>query len=161
MEYVSEVRKLSDLFYANYPRNLYPEIAQKKTRAYAALLIDRHDDYLICIPFRSNITHGNAYVFRNTARSKRSRSGLDYTKICIIKKTNYIDDSPGIIDADEYREMRMNLDEIVMQACQYVDRYILHVKGISVLSKREYRKQYWYTTLKYFHNELGISITTV
>ena len=156
MEYTSEVRKLSDLFYKTYSGHEYTELERKESRSYASLLIDAHDGYLICIPFRTNIPHNNAYLFRESVRSLTNRSGLDYTKICIIRNLDYIADEPGIVDADEYKEMRTNMDTIVKDACKYIEDYMSHVRGSQLLSKREYRKKYWYTTLKYFHKELDI-----
>ncbi|MBO5520606.1 MAG: hypothetical protein J5973_02910 [Eubacterium sp.] len=156
MDYTFEIRKLSSLFYTSYPQSNFPEIERKNARGYATLLVDTHDGYLICIPFRSHINHEFAYMFKNSVRSQTNASGLDYTKICIIKNLDYIDDSPGIVDTDEYTEMRDNLNEIVQAACDYVDGYVSHIKGIAILSRRQFRKKYWYTTLKYFHAELGI-----
>ena len=120
------------------------------------MLVDTHSDYYICIPFRSEIGHEYAYKFRHSIRSQRSHSGLDYTKICIINDGNYIDEKPAVVDQDEYREMRDNIETIVDEAVSYINVYIDHVKGISRLNNRQYRKKYWYTTLKYFHAELGI-----
>ncbi|MBQ9032315.1 MAG: hypothetical protein IJ106_12825 [Parasporobacterium sp.] len=156
MEYTFEIRKLSSLFYTNYPQSEFPEIERKHTRGYATLLIDTHDGYLICIPFRSHISHESAYMFKNSVRSRTNDSGLDYTKICIIDNLDYIDDVPGIVDTDEYIEVRDNLDLIVEEACNYIEEYVSHKKGIALLSNRQFRKKYWFTTLKYFHKELNI-----
>ena len=154
--YVSEVRKLSPLFYQAYPLEAFPEIERKSARGYETLLVERREDYYICIPFRSHITHKNAFLFRESVRSRNHASGLDYSKICIIKNEEYIDPNPGVIDHDEYSEMQRNLDRIVGEACEYIDKYVAHIKGYHTLERHVFQRKYMYTTLKYFHNELEL-----
>ena len=43
----------------------------------------------ICVPFRSHIHHKNAYLFKNTERSKADSSGLDYSKTVLIRPEDY------------------------------------------------------------------------
>ena len=42
----------------------------------------------------------------------KSQSGLDYSKIIIITKTNYLDSTDAIVDKDEYNETMINLERI-------------------------------------------------
>ena len=84
MEFDSELSLLSPKFTQDYPPATYPELMHKHGRPYTCLLIDFHDDYFICVPFRSSIGHKNAFMFTGTARSKKTKSGLDYSKIAII-----------------------------------------------------------------------------
>ena len=79
------VYSLSDEFYEKYPNPPYKELLKKKERRYACLLIQSHYGYFICIPYRTEISHKYAYHFRKSSRSQKHRSGLDYTKIAIIK----------------------------------------------------------------------------
>lgn len=72
MEYLAEIRRLSNSFYADYPEGLFPEILRKDARAYTCLLIDLHTDYLICLPFRSRMVHTKGFHFSNTVRSSNS-----------------------------------------------------------------------------------------
>lgn len=153
---VCSVRKLSSDFYRTYPRRLYPDILRKPGRAYNVVILDTCYDYLICIPFRSHITHDIAYKFQNSQRSQVTSSSLDYTKICIIKNMDYIDDAIAVVDQDEYNEMRNNIEIIVSEALDYIETYIKHETGEAVLSSRNYHRNYWYSTLKYFKRELGI-----
>lgn len=44
----------------------------------------------ICVPFRSHIHHKNAFLFKNTERSKADSSGLDYSKTVLIRPENYV-----------------------------------------------------------------------
>ena len=72
---------------------------------------DGKHDYFICVPYRSEITHSYAYHFRKSARSRQHKSGLDYTKIVIINKSEYIDTEDAFVDKDEFNETMINLDE--------------------------------------------------
>ena len=130
----------------------------KRGRPYTCLLIDIHADYFICVPFRTNITHKNAYLFKNSVRSRTNRSGLDYSKTVIICNPGYLDSSANaVVDQDEYKEMMVNLPRIVSEVLVYVGNYIAHIDGKRVLHPRDFSRLYGYTTLKYFHNELGLT----
>lgn len=157
MENTYEIRKLSQKFYTDYSQVQYPQILRKNDRPVTFLLVETHDGFFIGIPFRSHMSHNNGYHFVNSARSKKSAagSGLDYSKICIVTDSDYID-APTTIDNDEYKDMKQNIDTIVNEAVKYVDDYINHVNGTTRLSSRQYRSKYWYSTLPYFHKELGI-----
>lgn len=156
MEFDVEVRKLSQDFYTAYPRTQYPEILEKGSRAYTCLLIDTHDDYLICVPFRSEMSHNQGFHFVGTARSMQSRSGLDYKKSVIINNMDYISSDPAIVDSDEYAMMMSHINSIVESAVSYVNTYIQHVNGTNPLHPREFNRRYLYSTLPYFHDILGI-----
>ena len=84
------------------------------------------------------------------------KSGLDYSKIVIIEKTDYIDSTEAIIDKDEFNETMVNLEQIKREAIGFVEDYVKHIKGIKVLHKREFERRYGFSPLKYFHKELGI-----
>lgn len=157
MDYLSQVYLLSTKFVQDYPASTYPELMHKMGRPYTCLLINTHEDYFICVPFRSFITHKNAFLFKGTTRSQRTQSGLDYSKIVIISNPDYIDSStPAVVDQDEYNEMMSHLSQIVKEAVSYVDTYINHVNGSSPLHPRQFARQYGYTTLAYFHDILRL-----
>ena len=158
MDYCSQVYLLSNLFCSSYPSSSFPELMYKRGRPYTCLLIDSHAGYFICVPFRSNISHKNAYLFKNSARSRKMRSGLDYSKTVIISNPDYIDSSANaVVDQDEYKEMMVNLPRIVSEVLVYLNNYIAFVKGEMVLHPRDFCRLYGYSTLKYFHNELGLT----
>lgn len=114
------------------------------------------DDFFICIPYRTEISHPYAFHFTTTARSKAHKSGLDYSKIVIIAKTNYIDSTDAIIDKDEFNETMINLEKIKKEALDFVEDYVVHMNGNKKLHKREFERRYGFSPLKYFHKELGI-----
>lgn len=155
-EYVYQILNLTDRFYKDYSLKEYDELLQKDKRAYNCLLIETHFDYYICIPFRTEISHKYAYKFKHSLRSRKHNSGLDYTKMIIVKNPDYLSGKDVVIDHDEYIEVVKNIDKIVEQALNYLEEYIKWFRGESKLSKKKYVNRYKYSTLKYFHRELGI-----
>ena len=159
MDYLYQVYRLSADFEAAYPHEEYPELLYKPTRPYSCLLIDTKSDYFICVPFRSSINHKNAFMFTSSARSLRTKSGLDYSKIAIIKDSKYLSDDVATVDNDEYSEMRSSIDHIVEEAVSYVETYVDHVRGTQKIHDREFERKYRYSTLPYFHDILKIEKT--
>ncbi len=159
MEAVTDISLLSPKFTEDYPYEDYPEIMHKQGRPYSCLIIDTHDDYYICIPFRSSISHNQAFLFKDTQRSKATRSGLDYKKMVLITDESYFDrNTTAIVDNDEYKESIINLERIAREASQYIDDYIAHVSGERPLHHREYERKYRYSTLPYFHDILKLKV---
>ena len=156
MNFDYQLVKLSPLFYKNYNNSKYNQILTKSNRVYTCLLIDFYEDYFICIPYRTHMNRKNGFLFKGTKRSKNNNSGLDYEKLIVVKHSEYIDDSTAIIDNDEYRKTVKNINKIACDVLKYVNTYVEHVKQIKILSEKQYTKKYCYTTLKYFHSELGI-----
>lgn len=156
MNFDYEINLLSKKFIDDYPASSFPELMHKQCRPYNCLLIETHDGYFICVPFRSNINHNNAYFFKRTKRSKISKSGLDYSKLLIIKDNKYFDSKKAIVDNDEYAETIKNINKIVREVLDFVDKYVAHISGKKVLDKREFERKYKFSTLKYFHEELGV-----
>lgn len=151
-----QILKLTDFFYDAYPNPPYKEILKKRQRAYNCLLFQTHYNYFICIPYRTEIRHSYAFHFKTTERAKIHKSGLDYSKIVIIDKTQYIDSVDAIIDKDEFNETMVNLEKIKKEALDFVEDYVAHMRGVKRLHKREFDRRYSFSPLKYFHKELGI-----
>ena len=156
MEYDVDVYLLSSKFINDYPLSKYPELMYKHGRPYSCLLIDTHYDYFICVPYRSSINHKTAFMFNGTQRSRHTRSGLDYSKIVLIKDNDYIDSQTAIVDQDEYKETMTHLSTIVSDVDQYITTYVAHVNGSQTLHPREYARKYQFSTLPYFHDILNI-----
>ena len=151
MEYTAKIYNLSTKFYNDYPTIHYPEILTKSGRPYACLLIEYMDDLFICIPYRSNIRHNYAYLFKNSLRSRLSRSGLDYTKVVLIQNVEYLDDSVhAIVDQDEYRETVQNLPKIAKEAFAYVSDYKDVLNKKKNMHPREWARRYAMSTITYF-----------
>ncbi|MCD8048113.1 MAG: hypothetical protein LUG52_00630 [Clostridia bacterium] len=155
MDYEVKVCRLSTSFYKDYPKAQFPEILGKEERPYTCLLIETQIGYIICIPFRSSITHNDAFLFKKSKRSGHSRSGLDYQKIVIVENTDYIDsENAAVVDNDEYVEMITNIRRIIDEAIDYIMRYVSHVSGKVKLHGKEYLRHYRFSTLPYFQDIL-------
>lgn len=152
-----QILKLTSIFYRDYPNPPYCEILKKQQRAYNCLLFETHYQYFICIPFRTEISHKCAYHFKKSERSRRHKSGLDYTKIVIINNPQYIDNRDAMIDKDEFNETMRNLKRIKSDALNFVEDYVKCIKGEKILHASEFKRRYGFSPLKYFHSELGIS----
>lgn len=50
--------------------------------------------------------------YRTSQRSRKSKSGLDYSKIIIITNSDYIRENDAIVDKDEYNETVSNIELI-------------------------------------------------
>lgn len=151
-----QILKLTDDFYNIYHNTQYIEILKKRERAYNCILFQSHYGYFICIPYRTEISHKYAYHFKYSLRSKMHKSGLDYTKIVIITDIRFIDTQDALIDKDEYNETMINLGKIKTEALAFVEEYVLHIKGEQLLHPKEFKRRYSFSSLKYFHEEMGI-----
>ena len=151
-----QILKLTPMFYEKYLKPSHTEILQKNSRAYNCLLFQTHYDYFIAVPYRSEITHRYAYHFKYSKRSRKHKSGLDYTKIVILDKTEYLDNKDAIIDKDEYNETIKNFETIKKQVLKYVEDYIDYINREKKIEEKEFDRRYRFSTLKYFHKELGI-----
>lgn len=130
----------------------------KDKRPYGCLLIKTHNDYYICVPFRSHIHHKNAFLFKNTERSKTDSLGLDYSKTVLIRPEDYdkylIENA--VVDTDEYKAVRINIYKIEKQISKYIEGYVKSVSDFENADKKSFERKYKYSTLKYFHDILGI-----
>lgn len=149
-----QILKLTERFYFKYSDSQYPELLNKKNRPYNCMLLQTHYDYFICVPFRTNINHNNAFKFSSSKRSKVKKSGLNYSKMIIIKDLNYLESRDAVIDKAEYKETVKNIERIKAEALEYLENYIKYINGKEVMHREEFMRRYKYTTLKYFHEEL-------
>ncbi len=156
--YDYQVLNLTEQFYEDYPDPPYKEIVRKNARPYNCLLIQSHYGYFICIPYRSHVNHKYAYKFKNSRRSIRNNSGLDYTKIVIVQNSDYLGTVDAVVDSDEYKETRDNIEYIKNDAQEYIDNYVDHIlNGARKYDEKEFERIYGFSTLRYFHNELSLS----
>ena len=97
------------------------------------------------------------HIFKFSGRSKKHQSGLDFTKLVIVSKDEYIGES-STIDIDEYKEFEKQEDHIHKNLEKYIHDYVEHVNGHMSLHIKQFERKYKYSTLKYFHKELGIVV---
>lgn len=155
--YDYEIKKLSSKFYINYDKVSYPELLSKDNRSYDVAIFELEflKDIFVCLPFRSNIQHNNGYRFKFSARSKKSNSGVDFSKIVLIKNADYIGQAAKI-DNDEFIEFKKFSNSIHSKLSKYILDYCNHIKGISILHEKEFDRKYKYSTLSYFHELLDL-----
>ena len=144
---------LTEKFYLDYPSDNYPEILEKSKRAYNCLMLELND-YYICIPYRSEMRHNHGYKFTKSKRSIKSQSGLDYTKIVIVKNIEYLSKLNAVIDADEFKETVENIGKIARGANRFITDYIKIVRNN--VDDKGLPKRFRFSTLQYFHKELSI-----
>ena len=99
----------------------------------------------------------NDYKFKFSDRSKKRESRLDFSKLVIVSKDNYISES-STIDIDEYKEFEKQEVHIHKNLEKYIHDYVEHVNGHILLHIKRFERKYKYSTLKYFHQELGIEV---
>ena len=106
------------------------------------------------IPFRTNVSHKACYRFKNSSRDTHSFTGLDYSKAVVVNDDRYIGTS-AFIDEKEFLELNRKYYFIIKQFSAYVSGYKKYVAGeLDHFSSKKYR----YSTLQYFHSEIGISV---
>ena len=99
----------------------------------------------------------NGYKFKFTAKSKKHQSGLDFSKLVINANSDFIGEN-STIDCDEYIEFAKQEDQIHKKLAKYIHDYVEHVNGHMSLHIKQFERKYKYSTLKYFHKELGIVV---
>jgi len=141
-------KKLSAAFFADYG-NL-PELMTKPTRRYCIALLEI-DDLTFAIPFRTHIHHRFSYIFTNSSRS--DCSGLDFSKAVVLTKPCYIG-ADAMIDAAEYAEFLRKRATIARRFDRFLRDYKLWVKNPAAYHAELIVR---FSTLQYFHKELGIT----
>ena len=148
---IMEFHRLSTAFYTQFGHN--EEILTKEERPYYVLLLEL-DGLTYAIPLRSHITHPYCYIADN---SNGQKSGLDYSKTVIISdKTKYIDPAPITIRQHEYNVLKQREYLIKKQFASYVKSYKKEIKRRQKTSAIPVSSLCRYSTLKYFHKELGL-----
>jgi len=148
-----ELHYLSSKFYEIYNSSQFPEIEHKATRPYIVLLV-KIDDNTFGLPLRTNIRHSNCYKFQHSSRETDSVTGIDFTKAVVVNDAEFIGDRAEM-DNKEYVELNDRIAFIINKFRTYIKGYHTYASG----NGNEYLAgRYRYTTLKYFHKELGIEV---
>lgn len=154
MDFDFELKSLSAQFYIDFPHREFPEILYKDARPYNCIVFETNYDYFVCVPFRTEMGHKNGYHFKNSNRSKLHSSGIDYSKMVIIKDLKYFEPFVGIVDKDEYNEMVIHIQKIMLDVHKYLNDFINHHNGTHILESAVYRRKYQYSSLQYFIQDI-------
>jgi protein AbiQ len=143
MEYIF----LSEQFYNDYNAKSCPEITQKPDRPYVMLLV-KIDGLIFAIPFRSNIRHKFSFI-----TDEQNSCGIDYSKAVVITQNAHIDSKrKPKIRKNEYKTLIGKEQKILTALQNYVHDY----KKAVVYRTQRQNYTYKYSTLQYFHEELGL-----
>ncbi|MGM9947560.1 type III toxin-antitoxin system TenpIN family toxin [Floccifex sp.] len=150
-----EIKKLSSNFYKDYPAAKYPEILEKGDRPYDVIVFETKENYYVCVPFRTYLNHKQGFHFYSSPFPTGENPGIDYSKMVIIKKDDYIGETT-FIDTEQMSCFNTNIATIQKEVLEYLEGYINHFNGTNTLHPKQFRRKYQFTSLKYFHTELGI-----
>jgi protein AbiQ len=146
-----EFHRLMPAFYTQFGH--YMEILTKEDRPYYVLVLEV-DGLTYAIPLRSHISHPYCFIADNTGGQ---RSGLDYSKAAVITDAAlYIDPAPVTIRRNEFRTLRRKEFLIRKQFSSYAASYrkaVLRRRQNPALPESPLCR---YSSLKYFHKELGL-----
>lgn len=139
---------LTKEFYNDYIT--FTEIEQKENRPYS-MAVATINNIDFAIPLRSNIIHAQVVWSDRT-----NRCGQDLSKsIVITNKVRYIDDTnKAHIRQNEFNALRGKEHIISERLKQYIKIYTNALEKQHLPDKRLLCQ---YTTLQYFHQELGIN----
>jgi protein AbiQ len=113
------------------------------------------DGLTYAIPLRSHISHPYCYI---SYSSTDYNCGLDYSKAVIITDTiKQIDPNPVTIRQHEYNVLKQQEHLIKKRFSSYVKSYKKEILRRQENPKLPVSSLCRYSTLKYFHNELGIN----
>ncbi len=140
---------LTPKFYQDYAH--CPEMEQKQNRPYN-LVLARVQSLDFAIPLRSNINHEHV-VWSDMPQ----KCGLDLSKAVIITDTNiYIDwNNKPRIRQNEFNALKGKEHFIAQRMDKYIRDYI---KALGKQHLPDQQLLVKFSTLQYFHNELGLLV---
>lgn len=100
------------------------------------------------VPLRSNITHKNAFMLYG-------KSGVDYSKAVVVNPNKDLKKDYPIIRDKEYKKIEKNFYKILGGFRKFIHHYNDEV--VVHPDKAENKTTAKFSSLQYFHNELGIT----
>jgi protein AbiQ len=147
-----EFNRLTPAFYTQY--NQCEEILSKESRPYYVLLLEL-DKLCYAIPLRSHISHKYCFIADNASGERR---GLDYSKAVIItNKALFIDPAPVTIRQNEFNVLIQHEFLIKTQFLSYTLSYKKETRRHLSNPALPISNLCQYSSLKYFHKELGLA----
>lgn len=118
-----------------------------KDRGYGVIYLPI-GEMIFALPLRSNLNHPNGF---KTVLVGKSWNGIDYSKALIVKSDDLEIEAFKTRTDDEYQKIKNNKEKIKKEFFKYLEEYIT-----SVSAGKPMHQKFKFTTLQYFHEELGI-----
>jgi protein AbiQ len=132
-----------------------PEALKKRERPYVEGTLIADDNNTYFVPFRSKLNSKLVREFPELVlelpTANKPQAGLDLTKLLVVRNDINFKVSRGYINYDQYKELTKRQEELLTKIENFVSGYKKEVSRGEPLNS-----QYRYTTLKYFHKELGL-----
>lgn len=155
------IKPLSESFFernTHLVQILDQEKSPKSLRGYAVVTITIFD-HIFAIPLHSNI-RGKGFVLKkqriiiNNGRYIDLKKGLDYQKAVILQDIKQdLAERSFIIPNDEYLMIQNNEQAIYDSFKAYVEKYI---NDYNKLTDQQFSRDYKFSTLQNYHNELNL-----
>jgi protein AbiQ len=126
------------------------DIAAGKVRGYGIVTVRLENGLLFGIPLRSHMKHKSGFPTDDS--DPNDVKGLDYSKAVLITDENHVSNDQFTIPKNEYIKIADRELYIRERFEKYIKKYI---KGANSGDKNILR-EYNFSTLQNYHNELGI-----
>ena len=145
-----QLKFLTEQYYIDYAH--CSEMEQKPMRPYAIVLV-RAMGYDFAVPFRSHIKHNYAFW-----TDRKNDCGLDYSKAMIVDVDRHVQlDSRPVIRKNEFKALVGKDTEVENGLARYIQIY---KDAVARPDHPRNKMVLLYSTLKYFHKELGLDPAT-
>ena len=129
-----------------------PEVLEKN-RGYGIVSITI-DNLTYAIPLRSNMNHNNGFKTISMRRGKKLIwNALDYSKALIVQQDDIESTAFQLRTQEEFNKIQLNKEKIKSEFEEYVSAYLECIKNGTSTTDRRFK----FSTLKYFHAELGLN----
>lgn len=140
-----DLRSLKPGSYARLS-NGRPQVLSKD-RGYGVVYLG-YGGLVFALPLRSNLNHPHGF---KTVFDGKVWNGIDYTKALVVNASDFEQVAFKTRDNNEYLKIKKNKDKIEREFIMYLTEYVDAISG-----GEELNQKFKFTTLQYFHTELGI-----
>jgi len=147
LEKLMELRTLKSDAYRRLSQ--HEQVLGKPGRGYGLIYV-KIKSIIFAIPLRSNLNH--PYGLKTILdKSSGLWNGVDYSKALIVKEDDLNSEAFKPRHDDEYNKIQKSEKKIIKNFTKYLEGYIS-----MVMENQETKREYRFTTLQYFHAELGL-----
>jgi protein AbiQ len=143
----NKIRNLTQEFYNDH--SAMNEILINANRPYCVMILTV-DGLDFAVPFRTNIGHNHSYLFTGSPRG--NNSGVDFSKAIVLTDRKYLGNET-MIENHEYSMFINNKDIILRRFKKFIENY---KKWHNDPPYYHQENLFRYSSLQYFHSELGI-----